>query len=178
MSSLRTNDEDANAEKKRESPWTNPTTPEKLVPAHAGAKNRKCACRIKSPLAFSSIHSRRAKPFKSRSRPLLVRVSILFRIILLITTAPSECPTNNSPWYFHVLCLTGALAVNISEAARRLGLSPRTVAGLISRRELPSRKVGRRRIIPVRALEAFVTRDYSRNLARLEAFAKELNSRR
>jgi excisionase family DNA binding protein len=48
------------------------------------------------------------------------------------------------------------LAVNIPEAARRLGLSIRTVATLVSRRELPSRKVGRRRIIPVAALEAFV----------------------
>ena len=48
------------------------------------------------------------------------------------------------------------LAVNIPEAARRLGLSIRTVATLVSRRELASRKVGRRRIIPVAALEAFV----------------------
>jgi excisionase family DNA binding protein len=51
------------------------------------------------------------------------------------------------------------IAVNISEAARRLSISPRTVAMLISRRELPSRKVGRRRIIPVVALEAFVKSD-------------------
>jgi excisionase family DNA binding protein len=48
------------------------------------------------------------------------------------------------------------LAVGLAEAARRLGLSPRTVATLVLRRELPSRKVGRRRIIPVFALEAFV----------------------
>jgi excisionase family DNA binding protein len=48
------------------------------------------------------------------------------------------------------------LAVSIPEAARRLGLSIRTVAMLVSRRELASRKVGRRRIIPVAALEAFV----------------------
>jgi excisionase family DNA binding protein len=48
------------------------------------------------------------------------------------------------------------LAVNIPEAARRLGLSIRTVATLVSRRQLASRKVGRRRIIPVEALEAFV----------------------
>jgi excisionase family DNA binding protein len=51
------------------------------------------------------------------------------------------------------------LAVNIPEAARRLGLSIRTVATLVSRRELASRKVGRRRIIPVVALEAFVRGD-------------------
>jgi excisionase family DNA binding protein len=48
------------------------------------------------------------------------------------------------------------LAVGMSEAARRLGLSPRTVATLVSRRQLRSRKVGRRRIIPVSALEVFV----------------------
>ena len=48
------------------------------------------------------------------------------------------------------------LAVGIGEAARRLGLSVRTVASLVLRRELPSRKVGRRRIIPVVELEAFV----------------------
>jgi len=52
------------------------------------------------------------------------------------------------------------LAVGMIEAARRLGLSARTVATLVSRRELPSRKVGRRRIIPVVALEAFVGRDH------------------
>jgi len=48
------------------------------------------------------------------------------------------------------------LAVGIAEAARRLGLSPRTVAALVSRRQLASRKVGRRRIIPLAALEDFV----------------------
>jgi excisionase family DNA binding protein len=47
-------------------------------------------------------------------------------------------------------------AVNIPEAARRLGLSPRTVATLVARGHLMSRKVGRRRIIAVVALEAFV----------------------
>jgi len=53
------------------------------------------------------------------------------------------------------------LAVGIPEAARRLGLSARTVATLVSRRELASRKVGRRRIIPVAALEGFIGRDHS-----------------
>jgi excisionase family DNA binding protein len=53
------------------------------------------------------------------------------------------------------------LAVGITEAARRLGLSPRTVATLLSRQELPSRKVGRRRIIPVQALEAFLRNEHS-----------------
>jgi excisionase family DNA binding protein len=52
------------------------------------------------------------------------------------------------------------IAVGVAEAARRLGLSVRTVATLISRRELPSLKVGRRRIIPVTALETFIRRDH------------------
>jgi excisionase family DNA binding protein len=52
------------------------------------------------------------------------------------------------------------LAVGVYEAARRLGLSARTVATLVARCELPSRKVGRRRLIPVAALEAFINRDH------------------
>jgi len=59
------------------------------------------------------------------------------------------------------------LAVGIAEAARRLGLSARTVATLVLRRELPSRKVGRRRIIPVVALEAFVRTGHSHGIVRL-----------
>jgi excisionase family DNA binding protein len=51
---------------------------------------------------------------------------------------------------------TEILAVDIREAARRLSLSPRTVASLVARHHLPSRKVGRRRIIPVSALEEFI----------------------
>jgi excisionase family DNA binding protein len=56
-------------------------------------------------------------------------------------------------------CDETLLAVGIPEAARRLGLSARTVAALVLSQELPSRKVGRRRIIPIVALEAFVRCD-------------------
>jgi excisionase family DNA binding protein len=52
------------------------------------------------------------------------------------------------------------LAVNVREAARRLGVSPRTIATLIARGELASRKIGRRRVIPVEALEKFLRRDH------------------
>ena len=55
---------------------------------------------------------------------------------------------------------TDTLAVPIAEAARRLSLSPRTVANLVASKELPSLKVGRRRLITVRALEAFLKRDH------------------
>jgi excisionase family DNA binding protein len=52
------------------------------------------------------------------------------------------------------------LAVGVHEAARLLGISPRTVANLIARGELPSRRIGRRRVIPVALLEAFLKRDH------------------
>ncbi len=52
------------------------------------------------------------------------------------------------------------LAVSITEAARRLGLSPRSVASLIAQRELPSRKVGRRRLVLVSDLVVFLRRDH------------------
>jgi excisionase family DNA binding protein len=52
------------------------------------------------------------------------------------------------------------LVVGISEAARRLGISSRTLATLVAQGELPSCKIGRRRLIPVTALEAFVNRRY------------------
>jgi excisionase family DNA binding protein len=52
------------------------------------------------------------------------------------------------------------LAVSVIEAARRLGISARTVATLVARNELRSRKIGRRRVIPVGALEQFLRRDH------------------
>lgn len=53
------------------------------------------------------------------------------------------------------------LAVGLAEAARRLSLSIRTIAKLVSRGNLPSLKVGRRRLIPVRALEHLMRHDRS-----------------
>jgi len=57
------------------------------------------------------------------------------------------------------------LAVPIDEAARRLSLSPRTVATLVSERELRSVKVGRRRLIPLKALQDFLRHDHSTTAA-------------
>jgi excisionase family DNA binding protein len=54
----------------------------------------------------------------------------------------------------------GVLAVGISEAARKLGLSARTVANLIKTGELESRKVGRRRLIPLSVLLEFIKCDH------------------
>lgn len=55
------------------------------------------------------------------------------------------------------------LAVSLPEAARRLGVSSRTVASLVANRELASRRIGRRRVIPTQALEDFLGRDHQIN---------------
>jgi len=55
---------------------------------------------------------------------------------------------------------TDVLAVPVAEAARRLSLSPRTVASLIACHELSSIKVGRRRLVPLKALEHFLRRKH------------------
>jgi excisionase family DNA binding protein len=52
------------------------------------------------------------------------------------------------------------LAISITEAARRLGVCPRTVANLIRAKELSSRKIGHRRVVPVQALDVFLRRDH------------------
>lgn len=56
------------------------------------------------------------------------------------------------------------LAVGMTEAARMLGLSVRTIATLISNNDLPSQKVGRRRLITVSDLESFIKRDHRTKL--------------
>ena len=52
------------------------------------------------------------------------------------------------------------LAVDIPEAARVLSVCKRTITNLIATKELPSRKIGRRRVIPMAALESFLRRDH------------------
>jgi excisionase family DNA binding protein len=54
----------------------------------------------------------------------------------------------------------GILAVGVSEGARRVGISTRTMTNLIRNKEIVSRKIGRRRVIPVTALEQFLRRDH------------------
>ncbi len=49
--------------------------------------------------------------------------------------------------------------VSIHDAADLLGVCPRTVQNLITAKELPSRKIGRRRLIPYSALQALARRD-------------------
>jgi excisionase family DNA binding protein len=51
------------------------------------------------------------------------------------------------------------LAVGVSEAARMLGLSTRTIQNYIHAKILPGRKIGRRTLIPIQALKAFLRSD-------------------
>jgi excisionase family DNA binding protein len=60
------------------------------------------------------------------------------------------------------------LALDIAETAKRLSLSPRTVASLVKTGELGSLKVGRRRIIPVSAIESFLTHDHPTEITKSE----------
>ena len=51
------------------------------------------------------------------------------------------------------------LAVSIHEAARLLSVSPRSIQNYIQVRMLSARKIGRRTVIPMRALENFLRTD-------------------
>ena len=48
------------------------------------------------------------------------------------------------------------LLVSVSEAARLLSLSRSTVENLVARNEIQSLKVGRRRLLTVAAIQAFI----------------------
>jgi len=52
------------------------------------------------------------------------------------------------------------ILIGKKECATALGVSVRTIENLISRKELPARKVGRRTLIPYRALQAFARHDH------------------
>jgi excisionase family DNA binding protein len=51
------------------------------------------------------------------------------------------------------------LAVDVREAAYRLSVSPRTIQNYVRAKMLPARKIGRRTVITVRALENFLRTD-------------------
>jgi excisionase family DNA binding protein len=53
------------------------------------------------------------------------------------------------------------LAVGVNEAAAMLSVSVRTVQNLIHFKQLPYRKIGRRTVILVKHLEAFLRRDHA-----------------
>jgi excisionase family DNA binding protein len=51
------------------------------------------------------------------------------------------------------------LAVGTREAAHMLSVSPRTIQNYIRAKVLPARKIGRRTVISMRALEIFLRTD-------------------
>jgi excisionase family DNA binding protein len=51
------------------------------------------------------------------------------------------------------------IAVSVREAAAMLGISPRSIQNYIRVKTLPARKIGRRTVILVRDLEAFLGTD-------------------
>jgi len=68
--------------------------------------------------------------------------------------------SDNSPIGAKVVRQCVRLAVSIREAAAMLGISPRSVQNYIRLKILPARKIGRRTVITVRALEAFLRVDH------------------
>jgi len=54
--------------------------------------------------------------------------------------------------------LSDPLVVTVAEAASMLGISPSFAYELIRRKELPCLRLGRRLVVPKRALEEFVLR--------------------
>jgi len=55
--------------------------------------------------------------------------------------------------------LIDRLAVSVAEAAKLLGLSERHTRTMISRGEIPSKRIGRRVVIPVDALRDILRRN-------------------
>lgn len=62
--------------------------------------------------------------------------------------------------------MTERLLIPKREAAAMLGLSIRTLENLISLKELPARRIGRRCLIERQALERFARRDHRTKLER------------
>jgi excisionase family DNA binding protein len=52
------------------------------------------------------------------------------------------------------------ILVTKREAALALSVSVRTIENFIRRKQLPARKIGRRRLIPLLSLEAFARHDH------------------
>jgi excisionase family DNA binding protein len=71
-----------------------------------------------------------------------------------------------------MLATTDKIAVNTQEAARMLSVSPRTIQNYIAAKLLPVRKIGRRTVIPVRALERFLSTDHPSPARKAETVAE------
>jgi excisionase family DNA binding protein len=70
------------------------------------------------------------------------------------------------------------ILLNRKEAARLLSVSLRSLDYLIQRRELPARRVGRRVLIPRRALEQFAQRDHPKVSGLSTTHIDEMNAQR
>jgi excisionase family DNA binding protein len=64
---------------------------------------------------------------------------------------------------------TNKLAVSVREASVMLSVSPRTIQNYIAAKLLPARKIGRRTVVTVRALEAFLRTDHASPTRPVEA---------
>lgn len=71
----------------------------------------------------------------------------------LMTEQPPVVPDNRRSSFFD-----NRIALTVPEAAMALGLSTRTFERLLRNKEIPSKKVGRRVLIPTAAIEAWLTR--------------------
>jgi excisionase family DNA binding protein len=56
------------------------------------------------------------------------------------------------------------LAVSMQEAGRLIGVCKRTITNLVNARQLASRKIGRRRLIPMSAIQSFLRHDHETKL--------------
>jgi hypothetical protein len=66
---------------------------------------------------------------------------------------------------------TQKIAVGIREAAGMLSISPRSVQNHIRLKNLKARKIGRRTVILVRSLKAFLRRDHASPARKAETAA-------
>ena len=65
-----------------------------------------------------------------------------------------------------------SLAVGIQRAAQMLDVSPRTIENYLRAKILPARKIGRRTVIPVSALKAFLRRDQTSPIRMAQTFGE------
>lgn len=59
--------------------------------------------------------------------------------------------------------VTAEIAISIDETARRLGISRKSAYAAVRRGEIPTLRFGRRRVVPIAALDALARSAYSGN---------------
>jgi excisionase family DNA binding protein len=58
------------------------------------------------------------------------------------------------------------LAVSMQEAGRLIGVCKRTITNLVAAKALTSRKIGRRRLIPMSSIQSFLRHDHETKMCR------------